>query len=156
MTYMLSTASSLLLFLALFIVPTPPSPAAPDQEARRRQLLDVLLSQQMKDHLTNFETQHNERYRWEYHTACLARGVNLGEANNYFATHRDIGAALPEWQQMELTRTYLAFRNRGLSDAARRNIERFLKKYKRHLDDPEAGHAGKWQRRRMGRWRLIS
>lgn len=121
------------------IYQSPALAALHEQESRRQELLNVLLSQEMKDHLTNFEAKHNERYRWEYYTACLAKGVHVDQANHYFATHQDIGNALPEWQQIELTRTYLAFRTGQLSDAARRNIERILKMYKSKLDDPGVG-----------------
>jgi hypothetical protein len=110
-------------------------------QTRRENLLDVLTSPEMAKGSYNSgswvnEAHYSNRTSWQYYTACMARGINLDEANKYFATADEIEAA--EWNTLCYIRTYLHFRDTVLSETAASRLLGVLREYKeKNMDDPE-------------------
>jgi hypothetical protein len=68
------------------------------------------------------------RRRWQHYHACLAKKVNLDEANRYFSESDELEAA--EWHVLLYLRTYSAFKDTVLSNAARIRLAKILLDYK--------------------------
>ena len=72
-------------------------------DARREKLLDVLTSPEMAQGSYNSDDWANDvhysnRVSWQYYNACMARGIKLDEANDYFVNSDDIEAV--EWNTL--------------------------------------------------------
>ena len=73
---------------------------------------------------------YSYRRRWQHYHACLARGINLKEANKYFAESDELMA--DEWPVLLYLRTYFAFKETVLSEAARTRLADVLLDYKKN------------------------
>lgn len=107
---------------------------------RRKKLLDVLTSPEMAKGSYNSDSMVNDihysnRVRWQYYTACMVRGINLDEANNYFANSDEIEAV--EWNTLCYIRTYFQFRNTVLTKKAAGRLLSVIAEYKeKRMDGP--------------------
>lgn len=100
---------------------------ADDFGQRREQLLEMLtLSAMLEGDIDSLG--YSYRRRWQYYNACLARRVNLKEANRYFAESDEIVAE--EWPVLLYLRTYFAFKDTVLSQAARERLAEVILDYK--------------------------
>ncbi|MHC4402220.1 MAG: hypothetical protein ACYTG0_21340 [Planctomycetota bacterium] len=88
-------------------------------QSRRQRLLELLTSPEMLRGDVD-SGGYSYRRRWQYYHACLAKGVRLDEANDYFATSDEIVA--DEWPVLVQLRTYFAFKDTVLSEAARKHL----------------------------------
>ena len=112
-----------------------------DFQDRRGKLLDVLTSEQMAQGSYNSDavaddSRYSNRVRWQYYTACMAKGIHLEEANDYFETSDEIEAT--EWNTLCYIRTYYQFKDSVLSEAAAGRLRDVLREYKdKTMDHPE-------------------
>ncbi len=86
-------------------------------EARRAKLLAMLTSPKMLEGDID-SGGYSYRRRWQHYHACLAKGVRLDEANEYFAQSDELAA--DEWPVLLYLRTYFAFKETVLSETARK------------------------------------
>ncbi|MFC1714601.1 hypothetical protein ACFL6S_13120 [Candidatus Poribacteria bacterium] len=110
-------------------------------EARREKLLDVLTSPEMAKGSYNSgswvnDAHYSNRVSWQYYTACMARGIKLDEANDYFANSNEIEAV--EWNTLCYIRTYFQFKDTVLSKPAADRLLKTIQEYKeKAMDGPE-------------------
>lgn len=100
-----------------------------DCETRRARLLAMLTSPKMLEGDID-SGGYSYRRRWQHYNACLAKGVRLSEANEYFAESDELDA--DEWPVLLYLRTYFAFKDTVLSDKARKRLADVLKDYKKN------------------------
>ncbi|MCP5109732.1 MAG: hypothetical protein GY953_02730, partial [bacterium] len=95
-------------------------------EARREKLLEILTDPRMVSE-DQFSGGYNYRRAWQHYTAHLARGTNLAQANEYFATSEEIKPG--EWPALAYVRTYIKFRDTRLSRPAGERLRGVLEEY---------------------------
>ena len=98
-------------------------------EARRTELLTMLTSPEMLEGDID-SGDYSHRRRWQHFHACLASGNNLKAANKYFAESDELMA--DEWPVLLYLRTYFAFKDTVLSEAARTRLAGVLEDYKKN------------------------
>lgn len=96
-------------------------------DQRREKLLTALTSPAMLGGDID-SGDYSYRRRWQHYHACLAQRVNLDEANKYFAKSDELKA--DEWPVLLYLRTYFAFKDTVLSQAARQRLAEILLDYK--------------------------
>ena len=98
-------------------------------EARRARLLTMLTSPEMlKGDIDS--GGYSYRRRWQHYNACLAKGIDLKEANRYFAESEELEA--DEWPVLLYVRTYFAFKDTTLTEAARKRLADLMLDYRRN------------------------
>jgi len=130
-----SACTLLALFFAVCLVMQSETSRAGSFLERRERLLDVLTDKEMLK-LNPSDKRYSYRVRWQYHHACLAKGIRIAEANRYFATSQEIVA--DEWPVLIYIRTYFRFKDTLLSSDARRHLREVLREYKNRFDRPES------------------
>ena len=100
---------------------------ADDFAQRRQRLLEMLTSVTMLEGDID-SLGYSYRRRWQYYNACLARNINLEAANRYFAESSEITAE--EWPVLLYLRTYFAFKDTVLTEAARKRLAKVILDYK--------------------------
>ena len=112
----------------LTVLPITSSLFADTIEGRRSKLLEVLSSPELLKMNDFSGTTYSPRRQWQYYHACLARGIRLQEANEYFAHSNDIEA--DEWPVLTYLRTYLKFKDTLLKRPARTRFEGIFREYR--------------------------
>jgi len=111
-------------------------------EIRREKLIDVLISPEMAQGSYNSDSSVNDihysnRVSWQHYTACMARGIKLDEANDYFANSSEIEAV--EWNTLCYIRTYFHFKDTVLSKPAAERLLNVIREYKqKRMDNPKS------------------
>jgi hypothetical protein len=100
-----------------------------DTDHRREKLLSALTSHAILEGDID-SGSYSYRRRWQHYNACLAKGVRLNEANEYFAQSDEVKA--DEWPVLLYLRTYFAFKDTVLSDTARQRLGDVLLDYKKN------------------------